>query len=83
MVARVGGEEFAVILPNTGADGAREVAERMRAAVAHANWLARPATISIGVATLQADEAACSLYARADAALYQAKAAGRNRVVLA
>ena len=83
VVARVGGEEFAVILPNTGADGAREVAERMRTAVAHANWLARPATISIGVATLQADEAACDLYARADAALYQAKAAGRNRVARA
>lgn len=81
VVARVGGEEFAVILPNTPADGAREVAERMRTAVAHANWLAQPATISIGVATLQPEEAAASLCARADTALYAAKAAGRNRVV--
>ena len=81
IVARVGGEEFAVILPNT--EGALEVAERMRTAVAQATWLAQRATISIGVATLQPAEDASSLYARADAALYAAKAAGRNRVELA
>lgn len=83
IVARVGGEEFAVILPNTDTPGALEVAERMRTAVAQATWLAQPATISIGVATLQPAEDASSLYARADAALYAAKAAGRNRVELA
>ncbi len=82
VVARVGGEEFAVILPNTDADGAMDVAERMRTAVAQANWLAHPATISIGVATLQMKESASRLYSRADAALYAAKAAGRNRVVM-
>ena len=83
IVARIGGEEFAVILPNTCADGALEVAERMRTAVAQASGLEHPATISIGAATLQPDEDATSLCARADAALYAAKAAGRNRVVLA
>ena len=69
IVARVGGEEFAVILPNTDTEGALEVAERMRTAVGQASWLAQPATISIGVATLQPAEDASSLYARADAAL--------------
>lgn len=83
VVARVGGEEFAVILPNTDAQGALEVAERMRIAVAQANWLGHPTTISLGVATLQEKEDAGGLYARADAALYAAKAAGRNQVVLA
>lgn len=83
IVARVGGEEFAVILPNTDATGAREVAERMRVAVASAAHLVRPATISIGAATLRDQEGASGLYARADAALYAAKASGRNRVVLA
>lgn len=82
-VARVGGEEFAVILPNTDAEGAQEVAERMRIAVAQSNWLGQPTTISIGCATLQAKEDAVGVYARADAALYAAKAAGRNRVALA
>lgn len=83
IVARVGGEEFAVILPNTDAAGAREAAERMRAAVAGATHLVQPASISIGGATLQDAEDARSLYARADAALYAAKAHGRNCVVLA
>lgn len=83
VVARVGGEEFAVILPITDAEGAAEVSERMCVTVAQANWLTHPATISVGVATLQPKEDACSFYSRADAAMYAAKASGRNRVVLA
>ena len=63
--------------------GGLEVAERMRTAVAQATWLAQPAIITIGVAKLQSGEDASSLYARADAALYAARAAGRNRVELA
>lgn len=84
IVARVGGEEFAVLLPNTGAQGALEVAERMRLAVVQAPPGAHGGvTISIGVVTLQDGETASSLYARADAALYAAKEAGRNRVAQA
>ncbi|ART59176.1 GGDEF domain-containing protein [Acidovorax carolinensis] len=83
VVARVGGEEFAVILPNTDAGGAHEVAERMRSAVARSNWLGQPTTVSIGAATLHDKEDAASLYARADAALYAAKTAGRDRVAMA
>lgn len=83
MVARVGGEEFAVILPNTDARGALEVAQRMRIAVAQAQCAGHQITISIGCATLQSHEDATRLFSRADTALYAAKAAGRNRVVSA
>ena len=83
VVARVGGEEFAVILPNTDADGAHEVAERMRSAVARLGCEGQPVTISVGAALLQDKEQAASLYSRADAALYEAKTSGRDRVVSA
>ncbi len=81
LVARVGGEEFAVILPNTGVDSALQVAERMRMVVAQADLLDQPTTISVGVAALREGESASGLYARADTALYMAKASGRNCVV--
>ena len=83
VVARVGGEEFAVILPNTDAEGAQEVAKRMRNAVAGLDGRGEPITISIGAATLHDKEDVASLYARADAALYAAKTSGRDRVVMA
>lgn len=81
VVARIGGEEFAVILPNTDAASARGVAERMRAAVENEAWLTKPLTISLGIATLLKHETAGSLFVRADKAMYAAKEGGRNRVV--
>jgi diguanylate cyclase (GGDEF)-like protein len=84
--ARLGGEEFAVLLPQTGGEQARHTAERLRRTLEQAcvrggaHGLVRY-TVSIGIATLQPEEPIAALLARADAALYEAKAAGRNRVV--
>jgi diguanylate cyclase (GGDEF)-like protein len=79
-VARVGGEEFAVLLPDTGADTALLVAERLRhgldRARDHAGY-----TVSIGAATLHTEETIDAMLSRADAALYAAKAGGRNAVI--
>lgn len=89
LAGRLGGEEFAILLPETGPVRAREVAERLRTAVsAHpmpvAAGHAIPITISIGVASLHADHADLqALLQAADRALYAAKTAGRNRVCLA
>lgn len=83
VVARIEGEEFAVILPNTDAASCLGVAERMRTAVANADWPDTPQTISLGTATLLNSENASSLFARADKALYSAKQNGRNRIVQA
>lgn len=87
LAARYGGEEFAVILPCTPAEGACEVAERIRteveaASMPHADSEVAPCvTLSLGVATVFpcADGHSGSLVLRADRALYQAKEAGRNR----
>ena len=83
--ARLGGEEFGVLLPDASFETARAVAERLRAA------LDRPAnrvpggpspayTVSIGLALLEKGEDFAGLMRRADAALYAAKEGGRNRV---
>lgn len=89
IVARFGGEEFIVLLPQTNADEARHVAERIREAVqaagiAHqASDTADVVTVSVGVASGQAglSPSTSSLISAADAALYNAKQAGRNRVM--
>jgi diguanylate cyclase (GGDEF)-like protein len=83
--ARFGGEEFAVLLRNPGADVAVDVAERVRASVGRLD-LRRlgPAgvTVSIGVAVAQAaDQPIADIVASADRALYEAKRTGRDRVV--
>lgn len=79
---RYGGEEFLVLLPDTGMDAARAVAERVRAAVAVAEWpqLAQPLTVSIGVAVAVPGESHDAVFLRADHAVYRAKDNGRNRV---
>lgn len=83
VAARFGGEEFAVLLPHI--DGARAllVAERICRDFHVADWPFERVTVSIGVAEVQPGESTIDLVARADAALYAAKAAGRDRAVLA
>jgi diguanylate cyclase (GGDEF)-like protein len=76
VVARYGGEEFVVIMPHTGLDGAAVFADRLRAKVEGLLNL----TVSGGVAEALDGDTPQSLLTRSDAALYSAKAAGRNRV---
>lgn len=87
-VARWGGEEFLAVLPDTNEDGARLVAERIRrkieALVIEANGAAPiRMTVTLGVATMTPSEDAEQAIVRADEALYQGKAGGRNQVVSA
>ena len=88
VLARIGGDEFAVLLPETPAKGAFDVAEWIRAAIAEAPVLiakGRIATsVSIGLATYPEDgQTIDALMAHADRAMYAAKQGGRNRVVAA
>jgi diguanylate cyclase (GGDEF)-like protein len=82
--ARIGGEEFAVLLPDTDEQGAYLAAERLRAAVQKAcSGLPNALTISVGVATFpQHGREGDSLMRAADAAVYMAKQLGRDRTVL-
>ena len=80
-LARVGGEEFVVILPDTQAGNARRVAEALREQLAKAVvGRASPVTASFGVTQWDGQEASQALLARADQALYAAKRGGRDRV---
>jgi len=84
MLFRYGGEEFVLLLSNTAESGALLLAERIRRAVARrpleVDGLRLPVTVSIGVASLRPGEDGPALFARADQAVYAAKAGGRNRV---
>ena len=77
LLARNGGEEFVAVLPDCDADAARAVAERMRQATPNGQ------TCSVGMATWDRLETPTEALGRADAAIYEAKAAGRNRAVAA
>jgi diguanylate cyclase (GGDEF)-like protein len=86
VLSRIGGEEFALLLPETDIEGARAVAERLRLDMASAHLMAGrdpfSATVSIGVATAHWEDAGIvDLMKAADGALYEAKRGGRNQVV--
>ena len=87
IVGRLGGEEFAIILPQTDGANALEVAERLRKTVANTGVVLQHGlpihfTVSIGVVTLQGSNTNIEiLLNQADKALYEAKHAGRNCVV--
>ena len=89
VAGRYGGEEILVVLPHTDVDGAKQLAERWREAVAHATFDSPDGrevevTVSIGVASFDAEHASPEdLVTAADEALYAAKHGGRDRVVAA
>jgi diguanylate cyclase (GGDEF)-like protein len=82
-VGRWGGEEFMIILPQTGLDQAAVVAEKIRKNVEDENFVqVGKQTASFGVTCFVVNDSESSILARADRALYAAKAKGRNRVVV-
>ncbi|MEX0742499.1 MAG: GGDEF domain-containing protein, partial [Phycisphaeraceae bacterium] len=81
LVARLGGEEFAVILRDAAGEKAHQAADRLRQAIESATWPDRPITVSIGLATLRPEHTSFeALLEHADEALYTSKETGRNRV---
>lgn len=84
---RYGGEEFLLLLPDTPGEGAARILDRLRAIIADLDWRAfspgMQVTISAGIATLKPNETPDIILARADSALYAAKARGRNRIASA
>jgi diguanylate cyclase (GGDEF)-like protein len=87
VAGRLGGEEFALLLPETDLDGARSGAERLRRSLeerdlALSDGHVERVTASFGVAQLEAGQSGDELLRAADAALYRAKAEGKNRVAL-
>ena len=90
LVARMGGEEVVVVLPDTGRDAAYRVAERIRERVENTPFAVQnntrdiKVTVSVGVSSRRAgDASSADMMKRADDALYRAKASGRNRVIVA
>ncbi|WP_052748965.1 GGDEF domain-containing protein [Arsukibacterium ikkense] len=78
---RWGGEEFLIVCPHTDIIGAKQLAERIRAAVADYDFAhGKQLTVSLGVASFIRDDDASTILKRADDALYRAKGKGRNRV---
>ncbi|GKV56881.1 hypothetical protein NCCP2222_28280 [Sporosarcina sp. NCCP-2222] len=78
--ARIGGEEFAIILKGAERGISFAFAEQLRTYVEDSSWHSKPVTVSIGIATYQKGDTAESIYIRADSALYKSKRSGRNRV---
>ena len=84
LVARFGGDEFAVLLPDLMVNQARQTAERIRQQIGALSPASLPTaiTVSIGIASKTDDDDVATLVQRADAAMYDAKEAGRNRVAV-
>ncbi len=89
-VARLGGEEFAIITPEKEAAGASAIADQVRRRLESKKWVVGTSgaplgsvTASFGIAQLRPGESAAELFRRADEALYRAKEDGRNRIVVA
>jgi diguanylate cyclase (GGDEF)-like protein len=88
LVARLGGEEFGIILPETDREGAAILSERFREAIEAASWPLSPVTVSVGATTLGVGDAdprsreprLSEILTEADRALYRSKDLGRNRV---
>jgi two-component system chemotaxis response regulator CheY len=83
LVARMGGEEFVVVLTGAGPYQALITADRLRRTIATHAWRSRPVTASFGIASASLPEEACAvadLLEKADRALYHSKHSGRNRV---
>jgi diguanylate cyclase (GGDEF)-like protein len=81
VVTRIGGEEFALILPETDVDGALKVANKIRTAIARLSDLKRPLTLSIGISLLHGTDIEAEMIIRqADLALYEAKGRGRDQI---
>jgi diguanylate cyclase (GGDEF)-like protein len=84
LIARFGGDEFAILLPDLTLEQARQTAERVREQVSALSpaSLTTAITISVGIAGLVGGEDVAALVQRADAAMYEAKERGRNRVMI-
>jgi diguanylate cyclase (GGDEF)-like protein len=84
---RYGGEEFLLVLPDTSAEGAAQILDRLRLIISDLDWSAfspgMRVTISAGITALHPDETPDTFLARADSALYSAKARGRNQIASA
>jgi diguanylate cyclase len=87
--ARYGGEEFTMLFPNAGIEEAHRIVETMRRELESKRWVVGPkaerlgaVTASFGLARLASDESYESFVRRADAKLYEAKSAGRNRIAV-
>ena len=86
LAGRYGGEEFCLVMPETTIEGARIVAERLRGSIRVAEFqddTGRRVTVSIGMARLERGDVPDDVLARADAALYEAKRTGRDRICVA
>jgi two-component system chemotaxis response regulator CheY len=86
LVVRSGGEEFTIVMPQTGPPEVLAISERLRRTIAEFAWPLRPVTVSLGVATVRgplSGDSYAAAAAEADRALYRSKRAGRNRVTYA